>query len=81
MTNLIGSEVCGREIQSALYATLAEEERIDLYRLSKKHDLSHLVGNALIKNVLIEEGKLKYTIPEKPRSKNQRIVVVEKAIL
>jgi hypothetical protein len=26
---------------------------------------------------LIEEGKLKYTIPEKPRSKHQQIVVVE----
>ncbi len=26
---------------------------------------------------LIDEGKLKYTIPEKPRSKNQQIVVAE----
>ena len=26
---------------------------------------------------LIEEGKLKYTIPEKPKSKNQQIVVTE----
>lgn len=61
MTNLIGSEVCGDGINSALYATLTEEECVDLYRLSKKHDLAHLVGNALITNDLIEEGELKET--------------------
>ena len=61
MTNLIGSEVCAKEIQPALYATLAEEERVALYRLSKKHDLAHLVGNTLVNNGLIEEGKLNET--------------------
>lgn len=30
---------------------------------------------------LIEEGKLRYTLPDKPRSKNQRIVSAEEALL
>ena len=57
--NLIGSEACGNVLNPALYAALTEEERVGLYRVSKKHDLAHLVGNALINNGLIEEGKLK----------------------
>lgn len=59
MMNLIGSEACGNELNPALYAALTEEERVGLYRVSKKHDLAHLVGNALINNGLVEEGKLK----------------------
>lgn len=57
--NLIGSEACGSVLNPAFYAALTEEERVELYRVSKKHDLAHLVGNALINNGLIEEGKLK----------------------
>lgn len=59
MMNLIGSEACGSVLTPAFYAALTEEERVELYRVSKKHDLAHLVGNALINNGLIEEGKLK----------------------
>ena len=59
MMNLIGSEACGSVLNPAFYAALTEEERVELYRVSKKHDLAHLVGNALINNGLIEEGKLK----------------------
>ena len=59
MMNLIGSEACGNVLNPALYAALTEEERVGLYRVSKKHDLAHLVGNALINNGLVEEGKLK----------------------
>ena len=59
MMNLIGSEACGSVLNPAHYAALTEEERVELYRVSKKHDLAHLVGNALINNGLIEEGKLK----------------------
>lgn len=59
MMNLIGSEACGSILNPAFYAALTEEERVELYRVSKKHDLAHLVGNALINNGLIEEGKLK----------------------
>lgn len=59
MMNLIGSEVCGTEADSGLYAALSDEEKIGLYRLSKKHDLAHIVGNALINDNLLREEKLK----------------------
>ena len=55
MMNLIGSEVCGTEADSGLYAALSDEEKIGLYRLSKKHDLAHIVGNALINDNLLRE--------------------------
>lgn len=59
MMNLIGSEVCGKEFNSELYISLTEEEKVGLYRLSKKHDLAHIVGNALINRDLLNEEKLK----------------------
>lgn len=59
MMNLIGCEVCGTEWNPAFYAALSEEEKTELYRLSKKHDLAHLVGNALVNHKLLDEGKLK----------------------
>lgn len=59
MMNLIGSEVCGTEADFGPYTALSDEEKIGLYRLSKKHDLAHIVGNALINGNLLSEGKLK----------------------
>lgn len=59
MMNLIGSEVCGKEFNSELYISLTEEEKVGLYRLSKKHDLAHIVGNALINRDLLNEDNLK----------------------
>ena len=47
------------------------------FGFDEKHP-AYFVKNYIIP--LIEEGKLKYTIPEKPRSKNQQIVIVEKDI-
>ena len=44
------------------------------FGFDEKHP-AYFVKNYIIP--LIEEGKLKYTIPEKPRSKHQQIVVVE----
>ena len=61
MTDLIASEVCGKEIDKS-QQTLTDEELAKLYKLSKSHDLAHLVGDALIKNDLIgnDEIKAKY---------------------
>ena len=53
MMNLIASEICGKEL-NGLQGAMTNEELLALYRLSKFHDLAHLVGNALIKNNLIE---------------------------
>lgn len=59
MMNIIGHEVCGAELNPELYAALKDEEKADLYRLSKKHDLAHIVGSALLNADLLGEGKLK----------------------
>ena len=59
MMNLIGSEICGNDIRTDEVKALSDEELKALYKLSKLHDLAHLIGNALIKNKLISEGKVK----------------------
>ena len=58
MMELIASEVCGINIDKSQYS-LTDEDLAKLYKLSKSHDLSHLVGDALIKNNLIEDGEIK----------------------
>ena len=58
MMELIASEVCGKEIDKS-QQTLTDEELAKLYKLSKSHDLAHLVGDALIKNNLIGDGEIK----------------------
>lgn len=58
MMELIASEVCGTNIDKSQY-TLTDEELVKLYKLSKSHDLAHLVGDALIKNNLIGDGEIK----------------------
>ena len=58
MMNLIASEVCGKALDRS-QDMLAEEALVLLYRLSKAHDLAHIVGDALIKNDLIPEGEIR----------------------
>ena len=58
MMDLIAYEVCGKSIDKSQY-TLTDEELAKLYKLSKSHDLAHLVGDALIKNDLIGDGEIK----------------------
>lgn len=58
MMDLIAYEVCGKNIDKSQY-TLTDEELAKLYKLSKSHDLAHLVGDALIKNNLIGDGEIK----------------------
>lgn len=58
MMDLIASEVCGKTIDKSQYA-LTDDELVKLYKLSKSHDLAHLVGDALIKNNLIGDGEIK----------------------
>lgn len=58
MMDLIASEACGKEIDPKEYA-LSDEELKDLYRLSKFHDLAHLVGNALIQKDLIRNAEIR----------------------
>ena len=58
MMDLIAYEVCGKSIDKSQYS-LTDEELVKLYKLSKSHDLAHLVGDALIKNNLIGDGEVK----------------------
>lgn len=59
ITDLIAGEVCGKAIDAEAFRALSEEELKELYKLSKKHDLAHIVGNALIKSGVLTEGKVK----------------------
>lgn len=58
MMDLIASEVCGKTIDESRYS-FTDEELTRLYKLSKAHDLAHLVGDALIKNDLIKNDEIK----------------------
>ena len=58
MISLIASEICGRVLDKS-QCTLTDSELARLYRLSKDHDLAHLVGNALIKNSLISNDEIR----------------------
>lgn len=58
MMDLIASEVCGKEMDAASLS-LTDDELNQLYKLSKAHDLAHLVGDALIKNDLIVNKEIK----------------------
>ena len=58
MLDLIAYEVCGTNIDKSQYS-LADEELVKLYKLSKSHDLAHLVGDVLIKTGLIGDGEVK----------------------
>ena len=58
LMDLIAYEVCDRTVDKSQYS-LTDEDFAKLYKLSKSHDLAHLVGDALIKNNLIEDGEIK----------------------
>lgn len=58
MMDLIAGEVCGKAIDKAQYK-LTDDELVKMYQLSKSHDLAHLVGNALIKNTLVQNEEIK----------------------
>ena len=58
MMELIAGEVCGKTIDKSP-CELTDDELIQIYGLSKSHDLAHLVGNALIKNGLITNDAIK----------------------
>jgi len=58
MMQLIGSEVCRIPSQLPNKEILSDKLCDLLYRVSKKHDLAHLVGAALVNNNLLPEGEI-----------------------
>lgn len=63
MMELIASEACGKEIDPAQYH-FSDKNLTRLFDLAKAHDLAHLVGEALIKNDLIENERIKMGFQE-----------------
>ena len=57
--NLISAEICGKNLDADLIKSLNDEELKALYALSKKHDVGHIVGDALIKSGLINNEEVK----------------------
>ena len=57
--NLISAEICGKGVDADLIKSLNDDELKALYALSKKHDVGHIVGDALIKSGLINNEVLK----------------------
>ncbi len=55
--DMIENEVGDKKIDTSQYV-LTNEELIQLYKLSKSHDLVHLVGDALMKNDLINSDEI-----------------------
>ena len=59
MLMLIRCEICGGEFPEKEVQTLNERELEELYELSKKHDMAHVVGYCLLSNEALPEGNLK----------------------
>lgn len=53
MLKLIAAEVCGSMLSLPQNAPFSDEFLFELYNLSKAHDVSHIVGTALINNGLL----------------------------
>ena len=61
MFALIRYEIGGLAISDEIKNLITRDTVVALYNLSKKHDLAHLVGDALDKN-----GFLEQKMPKKP---------------
>lgn len=59
MMALIRCEVCGGEFPTRVIDALGGQELKELYELSKKHDLAHIVASALLSRAIIPDGDLK----------------------
>ena len=59
MMDLINAEIFGGEYSSADFGVPTNDELKALYKLSKSHDLVHIVSDALIKRHLIEDENVK----------------------
>ena len=55
---LLRSILCGEELNRSLFEDLNEETLAELYRISKKHDMAHVVGAALDCAGLLDDGNI-----------------------
>lgn len=55
MFSLIRSEICGVALEESIKTELSAEVAKELFTLSNKHDVAHIVASALFKNELLGE--------------------------
>lgn len=53
---LLRFEIKGMGLSEDVKSTITAETLIELYKIAKKHDLAHLIGDALDKNGLLPDG-------------------------
>lgn len=56
--SLIQSEICGKELDGKYLDDLSNETMEQLYKLSKAHDIAHIVSSALMKYDALGEGDI-----------------------
>ncbi len=80
LLELIAAEICGRELSFSLDKPLSDELLLELYDLSKRHGVSHIVGTSLINNGMIKDRSAENLFSEDAmftafRYENQRYVL------
>lgn len=65
--SLLKSELKGEELPKNLLEQFDEDGLKELFRLAKKHDVEHLIADALLKNGLVSEELSVYKALEKAR--------------
>ena len=58
MLSLISAEICGRAVSDDIKNVLSTEQLEELYEQSRKHDLAHIVGNALSKLGCLKDDEI-----------------------
>lgn len=61
MFSLIHSEICNVALEESIKTKLTSEVRRELYKLSNKHDVAHIVASALSKAELLGEDEISET--------------------
>lgn len=59
MMSLVRCEICGAEFPSKAVAALDERQLAELYELSRKHDMAHIVASSLLSHGALADGELK----------------------
>ncbi len=56
---LLRCEICGDELSESVVPELSPEVMLELYKKSKRQDVTHIIANVLLSKQLIPDGELK----------------------
>ena len=56
---LVRSEICGEELHGELCSSITSEKLVELYKLSKPQDMTHVIASALLSRDLSPDGEIK----------------------